>query len=188
MFSRARGLAVQHSSFIVAQSCCCRRCRCATRYESAGRSRPRPCRRHSSSSLPVLLSSPSRDAMYMPRALALRISSSTYVVVAAVINSSCACARWLMDIACAHAHEGFVVNILCHRCVLAHDGILLAQSCAVDVDNNTQCERKLVLLHMRGLTPTYDVVAAVVSSPLLSRVGQYTITKLVRSRTIGLYE
>ena len=117
-----------------------------------------------------------------------RISSSTYVVVAAVINSSCACARWLMDIACAHAHEGFVVNILCHRCVLAHDGILLAQSCAVDVDNNTQCERKLVLLHMRGLTPTYDVVAAVVSSPLLSRVGQYTITKLVRSRTIGLYE
>jgi hypothetical protein len=49
---------------------------------------------------------------------------------------------------------------------------LLAQLCAVDVDNNTQCERKLVLLHMRGLTPTYDVVAAVVSSPLLSHVGQ----------------
>jgi hypothetical protein len=37
---------------------------------------------------------------------------------------------------------------------------LLAQSCVVDVDNNTQCERKLVCLHMRGLTPTYDVVAA----------------------------
>jgi hypothetical protein len=38
---------------------------------------------------------------YMPRALALRISSSTYVVVAAVINSSCACAQWLMDSSCA---------------------------------------------------------------------------------------
>ena len=40
---------------------------------------------------------------YMPRALALRISSSTYVVVAAVINSSCACARWLMDSSCTCA-------------------------------------------------------------------------------------
>ena len=115
-----------------------------------------------------------------------RILSSTYVVVAAVINSSCACARWLMNIACAHAHEGFVVNILCRRCVLAHNGILLAQLCAVDVDNNTQCERKLVRLHMRGLTSTYDVVAAAILSPSPSRVGQYTITQLVQSRTIGL--
>ena len=45
----------------------------------------------------VLLSSPSHDEMYMPRALALRILSSTYVVVAAVINGLCACARWLID-------------------------------------------------------------------------------------------
>ena len=45
----------------------------------------------------VLLSSPSRDAMYMHRVLALRILSSTFVVVAAVINGSCACARWLID-------------------------------------------------------------------------------------------
>ncbi len=32
-----------------------------------------------------------------------RISSLTYVVVAAVTNSSCACARWLMDSSCACA-------------------------------------------------------------------------------------
>jgi len=41
---------------------------------------------------------------------------------------------------------------------------------------------------MRGLTPTYDVVAAADLSPLPSRIGQYQITKLVRSRMIGLYE
>ena len=111
MFSSARGLPVRHSSFVVAYSCCCRRCRCATRYENAGRSRLRPCCRHLSSSSPVLLSSPSRDAMYMPRALALRISSSTYVVVAAVINSLCACAQWLMGSSCACAR--WLMDSLC---------------------------------------------------------------------------
>ena len=82
--------------------CCGRRCRCTMRYENSGRSRPRPlppsspprwpCHRHLSSSLPLLLLSLLRDEMYMPWALALRILSSTYVVAAAVINSSCACA------------------------------------------------------------------------------------------------
>ena len=77
MFSRARGIAVRHSSFVVAYSYYSRRCRCATRYENAGRSCPRPCRQHSS--LPptrcrcrphatryeyALKSSPSRDALW----------------------------------------------------------------------------------------------------------------------------
>jgi len=59
---------------------------------------------------------------YMHWALALRISSSTYVVVAAVINSSsacawwlinssCACAQWLMDSSCAWAQ--WLMDSLC---------------------------------------------------------------------------
>ena len=100
--SRARGVTVQHSLFVVANSCC-RCCRCAMRYENAGCSRPRPCRRHSLSSSLLLLLLLSRNAMYMPRVLALRILSSTYVVVAAVINSLCACAQWLMGSSCACA-------------------------------------------------------------------------------------
>ena len=81
------------------------------------------------------------------------------------------------------AHEGFVVNILCHRCQE-----LLAQLCVVDVDNNTQCKKKLVHIHMRGLTLTYDIVAAAVLSPSPLRVGQYKITKLMHLHTIGLCE
>ena len=53
--------------------------------------------------------------MNMPRALALRISSSTYVVVAAVINSSCACARWLMDSSCACAWWLIARIVVCCR-------------------------------------------------------------------------
>ncbi len=64
--ARARGLAVQCLLFVVANSCCyC--CRWATQYENAGRSRPRPYCWHLLSSSPSLLSSPSHDAMYMPR-------------------------------------------------------------------------------------------------------------------------
>ena len=72
MFSRARGLAVRHSSFVVAY---------------------------------LLLSSLLlRDAIWKCQALALRISSSTYVVVTAVINSSRKCAWWLIDriVVCCH--------------------------------------------------------------------------------------
>jgi hypothetical protein len=123
-----------------------------------------------------------------------RILSSTYVVVAAVIKSSCACAWWLMDSSCACAwgfrRQHSLPSLPKKRArALAHDGILLAQSCVVDVDNNTQCERKLVRLHMRGLTQTYDAVAAAaaVLSPSPSRVGRYTITKLVHSCTIELW-
>ncbi len=102
--------------------------------------------------------------------------SSTFVVIIAVVVVVVAVARYDMKMPGAHA-RGLVV-----------DEILLAQSCVVDVDNNTQCERKLVCLHMRGLTPTYDVVAAAaaVLSPSPSRVGRYIITKLVHSCTIGL--
>ena len=102
--------------------------------------------------------------------------SSTFVVIIAVVVVVIAVARYDMKMPGAHA-RGLVV-----------DEILLAQSCVVDVDNNTQCERKLVCLHMRGLTPTYDVVAAAaaVLSPSPSRVGRYIITKLVHSCTIGL--
>ena len=102
--------------------------------------------------------------------------SSTFVVIIAVVVVVIAVARYDMKMPGAHA-RGLVV-----------DEILLAQSCVVDVNNNTQCERKLVCLHMRGLTPTYDVVAAAaaVLSPSPSRVGRYIITKLVHSCTIGL--
>jgi hypothetical protein len=92
------------------------------------------------------------------------------------------------------ANEGFVVNILYRRCqneklmrlrtmaYCSHSRVLSL------LNTNTQCEMTLVRLRMRGLTPTYDVVAATVSPPLPSCVGQYKIIKLVRSRTIGLYE
>jgi hypothetical protein len=113
MFSPAWGLAVRHSSFVVAYSCCCRCCRCATRYENEGRSRLRP-------TFVVIIAgvvdvAVARRDVYMPRALALRISSSTYVVVTAVINSSCTCARWLKDSSCACAWWLIARIVVCSR-------------------------------------------------------------------------
>jgi hypothetical protein len=58
----ARGLVVRHSLFGIEDSCC-RHCRCMTQCENAMRSRTRPRRQHLSSSLPLLLLSPLRDAM-----------------------------------------------------------------------------------------------------------------------------
>jgi hypothetical protein len=52
-----------------------------------------------------------------------------------------------------------------------HSRVLLSSN------NNTQCERKLVRLRMKGLTLTYDVVAGAVSPLLPSRVGRYKTTK-----------
>ena len=71
-----------------------------------------------------------------------------------------------------------------HRCDLwspllhtmaycSHSHVLLSSN------NNTQCEMKLVRLRMKGLTPTYDVVAGAVSPLSPSRVGRYKITKWV---------
>ena len=186
----AREIAVRHSLFVVANSCCHSR-HWTMRYENAGRWCPRPCRRHLLSSLPLLLTSPSRDTMYMPRALALRISSSTYVIVAAVTYSLCVCAQCLMDSSCACAW-GLRRNIVCQCCqnkelvhlrtmtYCLHSHVLLSSN------NNTHCKRKPARLCMRGLTPTYDDVAApflsLLLSPLPSRVGRCKITKR------GLYE
>jgi hypothetical protein len=92
------------------------------------------------------------------------------------------------------ANEGFAVNILCRRCQnekLVH--LRMMAYCSHSrvlslLNTNTQCKMTLVRLRMRGLTPTYDVVAAAVLPPLPSCVGRYKIIKLVRSRMIGLYE
>ncbi len=76
----------------------------------------------------------------------------------------------------ALAHKGFIVNILCCHCqnkelvrlrtmaYCLHSRVLLLSN------NNTQCKVKLLHLRMRGLTPTYDVVAAAVSLLLPSHV------------------
>jgi hypothetical protein len=71
-----------------------------------------------------------------------------------------------------------------HRCDLrspllrtmaycSHSRVLLSSN------NNTQCKMKLVRLRMKGLTPTYDVVAGAVLPLSPSRVGRYKITKWV---------
>jgi hypothetical protein len=65
--------------------------------------------------------------------------------------------------------------LLCRRCqnkellrmmaYCSHSHVLSSSN------NNTQCKRKLVRLRMKELTPTYDVVAAAVSSLSPPRVG-----------------
>ncbi len=83
----------------------------------------------------------------------------------------------------ALAHEGFVVTISCRRyqneelmhlptmAYCPHSCVLLSSN------DNTQGKMKLVCLRMRDLTPTYDVVAAVVLLPSPLRVGQYKNNK-----------
>jgi hypothetical protein len=61
-----------------------------------------------------------------------------------------------------------------------------SHSCVLLLSNkNTQCNMKLVRLRMRGLTPTYDVVIAVVLSLSPLRIGQYKVIKLVRLHTMA---
>jgi hypothetical protein len=76
-----------------------------------------------------------------------------------------------------------VVNILCHRyqnkeLVHLRTMAYCLHSCVLLLSNdNTECEMKLVHLHRRDLMLTYDVVAAVVLSPLPLRVGRYKNNK-----------
>jgi hypothetical protein len=76
------------------------------------------------------------------------------------------------------AHTGFVTNIPCRRCrneELVHSrkmAYCMHSRAVLSLSNeNTQYEMKLVRLRMRDLTPTYDVVVAVMLSSLPSRVG-----------------
>ena len=115
LFSRAQGLAVRHSSFVVANRCCCCHRRWATRYKNAGRSHPRPCWWHLLSSLLLLLLSPLlHDAIWkcwalVPEALLLTLVVITAVVVVGAIAQH----DVYTSVACP---EDLVTNISCCCC------------------------------------------------------------------------
>ena len=125
MFSCSQGLTIQHSLFVVANSCCHHHCRCTMRYKKAGHLHPRPCRWHSSSSLPLLLSSlPLRDAIWKCWALAPEASttvippkvalSSAFIIIIAIVVVVAVVRRHVYALgACL---EDLVIDICCCRC------------------------------------------------------------------------
>jgi hypothetical protein len=97
-------------TFVIAiADCCCRHCLCAMRYKNAVRLRPRPCCRHSSSSLPIVVVIVAIEGhnvnMWCACAQGLVIRHSLFVV--AIVKVIIAIARCNVSTARAFMHIAF---------------------------------------------------------------------------------